>query len=135
MYVGKDPAWLKKEGIFFYKYEYILSKTIRLSRYLKEIPLPSLSLLEWPSVDDSSVSSFHYKLFQKCNLEWRKKVESMHIVSFSCHSLYLFIFLGRTGQLGKLGKCILLQDLMMSYSQFCFSLGEIEHCMTKVEKK
>jgi hypothetical protein len=49
LYVGKDPTWLKKEGIFFYKYEYILLETIGLCGYLKEIPLPSIILMEWPS--------------------------------------------------------------------------------------
>ena len=63
LYVGKDPTWLKKEGIFFYKYKYIILKTIGSSGYLKEIHLPSLILLEWPSVYDTSVSWFHYKLF------------------------------------------------------------------------
>ena len=68
LYVVKDPTWLKKEGILFYKYEYILPKTIGSCGYLKEIPLPSLNLLEWPSVDDSSVSSFHYKLFSEMQI-------------------------------------------------------------------
>ena len=63
LYPGKDPTWLKNEGVFFYKYEYILSKTIGSCGYIKEIPLPSLSLLEYPSVDDCFVIYFRYKLF------------------------------------------------------------------------
>ena len=63
LYPSKDPTWLKKEGVLFYKYEYILMKTIGSFGYLKDIPLPSLNSLEWPSVDDCFVIYFHYKLF------------------------------------------------------------------------
>jgi hypothetical protein len=69
LYPGKDPTWLKKEGALFYKYKCILLKTIGSCGYLKEIPLPSLSLLEWPSVDDYFVSSFVTSCFQKYKLE------------------------------------------------------------------
>ena len=43
------------------------------SGYIKEIPLPSLNLLEWPSVYDSSVSSFRYKLFSEMQLGMKEK--------------------------------------------------------------
>lgn len=72
LYAGKDPRWLKKEGIFFYKYEYILPKRMGSCGYLKEIPLPSLNLLEWPHVDESSASSFRYKLFFR-NANWNER--------------------------------------------------------------
>ena len=133
--VGKDPTWLKKEGILFYKYEYILVKTIGSSGYIKEIPLPSLSLLEWRSVYDSLVSPFCYKLFSEMQL-WMKEKGGIHAHSgvFLPFSIF-FIFLGRTSWLGKMVNCILLQNLLMSYSQIVFSLGGIEDYMTKVENK
>ena len=102
--IGKDPTWLKKEGIFFHKYECILLKMIGSSGYVKQIPLPSLSLLEWPSVDDSSVSSFHYKLFLEMQLGMKKK-GGIHACSgiFMPFSIFVHIF-GKDGSIRKTGK-------------------------------
>ena len=120
LYIGKDPTWLKKEGIFFYKYEYILPKTIGSSGYIKEIPLPSLILLEWASVYESLVSSFRYKLFSEMQLGMKEK-GGIHARSGIFMPFSIFVHLSRKDEsIRQLVKCILLQNLLMSYSQFCF---------------
>lgn len=66
---------------------------IGLCGYHKEIPLPSLSLLEWPTIDDSSVSSFHYKLFLEIRIEMKEN-GGIYVCSgiFTPFSMFIRVF-------------------------------------------
>ena len=74
------------------------------SGYLKEIPLPSLSLLEWPSVDDSLLSSLRYKLFSEMQLGMKEKGD-IHALSgiFMPFSIFVHLF-GKDESIRKTGK-------------------------------
>ena len=65
VYSNKDDKWLRNEGIWFYKYNYILPKTGRACGELQEIPLPTFQSHEWPNIEHTILSSFRYKLYSE----------------------------------------------------------------------
>lgn len=66
LYAGQSPTWLKKEGVWFYKYNYILPQSSRHLGHLEDNILPSLNTLEWKpngDIEQSIVNSYRFKLF------------------------------------------------------------------------
>ena len=65
VYSNKDDKWLRNEGIWFYKYNYILPRRSRACGELHEIPLPTFQSHEWPNIEHTILSSFRYKLYSE----------------------------------------------------------------------
>ena len=83
----------------------MLPKTIGSCGCLKEIPLLSQNLLEWPSVDDSSISSFRYKLYSEMQIGMKEK-GGIHVRSGIFMPFSMFVHLFHTDdsikQIGKM---------------------------------
>lgn len=102
LYAGQSPTWLKNEGVWFYKYNYILPQSSRHHGHLEEVK----DALDWQpngDIEQSIISSFRFKLFSDVQGKMKENGSVLvHVDTFM--PFYIFIHFFQNEQLRRTKK-------------------------------